>query len=120
MTLAILTVKQRKNKSKMHYLLPEKNMFPAPDVKHARLAYDLAKESLDEGDITKDEYKLVQERAKRRLKELGEPMGKSERDYYLSDRYAYKTNEKEPIYIPVNRIETPYQTDHALDEDKVK
>ena len=37
-----------------------------------------------------------------------------------SDRYAYKTNEKDPIYIPVNRLETPYQTDAALDEDKIK
>jgi hypothetical protein len=42
------------------------------------------------------------------------------KDYYPSDRYAYKTNEKDPIYIPVNRIKTPYQTDEALNEDKIK
>lgn len=39
---------------------------------------------------------------------------------YPSDRYAYKTNAKDPIYIPVNRIRTIYQTDKALDEKKVK
>lgn len=39
---------------------------------------------------------------------------------YPSDRYAYKTNAKNPIYIPVNRILTIYQTEEALNEDKVK
>jgi hypothetical protein len=42
------------------------------------------------------------------------------KEYQSSDRYAYKTNEKDPIYIPVNRIKTPYQTEEALDKYKVK
>jgi hypothetical protein len=43
-----------------------------------------------------------------------------EKTYYQSDRYAYRTHHKNPIYIPVNRIETPFQTEDALDEDKVR
>lgn len=41
-------------------------------------------------------------------------------ELYPSDRYAYKTNESDPIYIPANRIQTPYQTEDALNEEKVK
>jgi len=44
---------------------------------------------------------------------------RSSRGYNLSDRYAYKTNEQDPIYFPVNRIKTLYQTEDALNEDKV-
>jgi hypothetical protein len=47
-------------------------------------------------------------------------VSKSEKDYRPSDRFAYKTNHPDPIYIPVNRIRTPYQTDAAIDKDKVK
>ncbi len=35
-------------------------------------------------------------------------------------RFAYKTDERDPIFIPVNRIRTPYQTDAALNPDKVR
>jgi hypothetical protein len=52
-------------------------MFPTPDIKHARLAWDMAKDSLDSGDITESEFKIVREKAKERLKELGKPMKKS-------------------------------------------
>lgn len=58
----------------MHYLLPSKKMFPAPDIAHARLAWDMAKDSLDHGDITESEFKLVRARAKARLKTLGYKM----------------------------------------------
>ncbi len=37
-----------------------------------------------------------------------------------SHRYAYKTNHRDPIYIPVNRIRDPYQTEKALSEDKIR
>lgn len=47
-------------------------------------------------------------------------VSKSEKDYRPSDRFAYKTNHPDPIYIPVNRIRTPYQTDAAIDKRKVK
>lgn len=40
--------------------------------------------------------------------------------YRSSDRFAYKTSHKDPIYIPVNRLQTPYQTEHALSEDKIQ
>jgi hypothetical protein len=39
--------------------------------------------------------------------------------YRSSDRFAYKTSHKDPIYIPTNRILTPYQTEEALNEDKI-
>lgn len=39
---------------------------------------------------------------------------------FPSDRYAYKSNEKNPIYVPVNRIQTPFQTDKATNPAKVK
>lgn len=42
------------------------------------------------------------------------------KEYKPSDRYAYKTNHKDPIYIPVNRIQTPYQTDEATNKYKVR
>ncbi|WP_052486982.1 zeta toxin family protein [Gordoniibacillus kamchatkensis] len=46
---------------------------------------------------------------------------KEEKTYYPSERYAYKVHHsKDPIYIPVNRINTPFQTDEAIDEEKVK
>ena len=35
-------------------------------------------------------------------------------------RFAYKTNERDPIFIPVNRIRDPYQTEKALSEDKIR
>lgn len=44
----------------------------------------------------------------------------SEKGYYPSERHAYKTYTKDPIYLPLNRIQTPYQTDRALDESKIK
>ncbi len=34
-------------------------------------------------------------------------------------RFAYKTDARNPIFIPVNRINTPYQTAGATDPDKV-
>lgn len=49
-------------------------------------------------------------------------MKKSEEDdrgYHQSARYAYKTHARDPIYLPVNRIKTPYQTEEATNEDKV-
>lgn len=42
------------------------------------------------------------------------------KEYYPSDRYAYKTKEKDPIYVPVNRIQTPFQTDEATNPKKVR
>jgi hypothetical protein len=36
-----------------------------------------------------------------------------------SSRYAYKTNVKDPIYVPVNRLKTIYQTEKATNPDKV-
>lgn len=48
-------------------------------------------------------------------------MKKSEDDsYYPSDRYAYRTHTRNPIYVPVNRLKTIYQTDEAIDESKVR
>lgn len=35
------------------------------------------------------------------------------------ERFAYYTNAEDPIYIPVNRLKTPYQTERAIDEAKV-
>jgi hypothetical protein len=43
-----------------------------------------------------------------------------EKGYYPSQRHAYKTNHKDPIYLPLNRLKTPYQTGKALDQDKIK
>lgn len=37
-----------------------------------------------------------------------------------AERYAFKTNKRKIVHLPVNRIETPYQTEKALDEDKIK
>ena len=34
-------------------------------------------------------------------------------------RFAFKTDERDPIFIPVNRIRTPYQTEEATNPDKV-
>jgi hypothetical protein len=42
-----------------------------------------------------------------------------QKTYRVSDRFAYKTSHKDPIYIPTNRILTPYQTEEALNEDKI-
>lgn len=47
-------------------------------------------------------------------------MKKSDDGYYPSDRHAYKTHTRDPIYLPLNRIQTPYQTEAALDESKIK
>ena len=74
---AILTTDQRKDTDKMHYLLDKdgKRMFPTPDAKHARLAYDMADRAKDARHISAEEADEVKRKAKERMKELGEPMG---------------------------------------------
>lgn len=119
--MATLTTKQRKDKREMHYLLPAKAMFPTPDAEHARLAWDLAQDALDHGDITDAEFTLVRKRAKARLKELGVTMKKSlgslsyndlrqELQSYVQTKYGVKS--KGGDYY----TDYPYVTDVYEDE----
>lgn len=123
--MANLSTKQRKNEKEMHYLLPGKKMFPTPDVKHARLAWDMAKDSLDKGDITRDEFKLVRQRAKSRLKELSAPMKKSlgsmsyndlrqELQSYMQQEYGKKSQNGD-YYMDYPYIVDVYETEFVVE-----
>lgn len=89
-------------------------------AKECGITRNTFKEKLGFGDSKWNTFMQHFVNGKKPNKAVKKSMEDKDREYSPSDRYAYKTHTKNPIYIPINRIRTPYQTEDALDEEKVK
>lgn len=104
------------------------NMVKTPeDEKHWAKAKQIASDEGHEGDwkYVVGVYERMRGKVKKSVVSIGgtllikaDPVG--EEQFYPSNRNAYKTNHRDCLYIPINRLKFPYQTDKALNDGNVR
>ena len=69
--MAELTTKKRNKLKKSSFGLPEDKKYPMPDKAHASNAKARARQQLDKGNLSYDEYKQIVKKANKKLRETG-------------------------------------------------